>query len=151
MDERSTETVISSLLHDTGKVIYREGTDRRKHSISGYEFLKSELGINNKNILEGVKYHHADAIKGSNIDDNSIAYIVCIADNIASATDRRDKMEEEQGFEISTPLESVFNRLNKNSEHNRQLYYRPDMLNIEKEINYPVSEKSHLIRYTIRR
>ena len=141
MDERSTETVISSLLHDTGKVIYREGTDRRKHSISGYEFLKSELGINNKNILEGVKYHHADAIKGSNIDDNSIAYIVCIADNIASATDRRDKMEEEQGFEISTPLESVFNRLNKNSEHNRQLYYRPDMLNIEKEINYPVSEK----------
>ena len=40
MDERSTETVISSLLHDTGKVIYREGTDRRKHSISGYEFLK---------------------------------------------------------------------------------------------------------------
>ena len=146
MNEKSTELAIGGLLHDVGKMLRREGGDRRKHSIIGYEFLKSQIGISNKNILECVRYHHEDEIKGSNIDDNSIAYIVCIADNIASATDRRDKMEEDKGYEETTPLESVFNRLNKNSEHNRQLYYRPDMLNIEKEINYPVSEKKSFDR-----
>lgn len=141
MNDKGIEIAISGLLHDTGKVIYREGSDRRNHSVIGYEFLKSQIGINNKNILEGVRYHHEKEIKTSNIDDNSIAYIISIADNIASATDRRNKIEKEGGFELLTPLESVFNRLNKNSEHNRQMYYRPDMLNIEKEINYPVSEK----------
>ena len=32
--------MIGSLLHDIRKVVYREGSDRRNHSVSGYDFLK---------------------------------------------------------------------------------------------------------------
>ena len=60
MNEKSTELAIGGLLHDVGKMLRREGGDRRKHSIIGYEFLKSQIGISNKNILECVRYHHED-------------------------------------------------------------------------------------------
>ena len=40
MTDREVKLVFGSLLHDAGKVIYREGTDRRKHSQSGNDLLK---------------------------------------------------------------------------------------------------------------
>ena len=108
MNEKETKLIIAAILHDIGKVIYREGNDVRKHSISGYDYLK-ETGITDKEILDAVKYHHAQSLRNADIEDNSLSYIVYMADNIASATDRRERMEEEKGFEISAPLESVFN------------------------------------------
>ncbi len=138
MTDREVKLVFGSLLHDAGKVIYREGTDRRKHSQSGYDFLKEEVGIKEIEVLNCVKYHHADAMKTANLDDNSLAYIVYIADNIASAADRRQKETEDTGFEISMPLQSVFNILNRNHQ---QMYYEPKMLDIEEDINYPGMEK----------
>lgn len=36
MTEKEIKLIIGSLLHDVGKVIYRQGEDRRKHSQSGY-------------------------------------------------------------------------------------------------------------------
>ena len=110
MNEKETKLIIAAILHDIGKVIYREGNDVRKHSISGYDYLK-ETGITDKEILDAVKYHHAQSLRNADIEDNSLSYIVYMADNIASATDRRERMEEEKGFEISAPLESVFNCL----------------------------------------
>ena len=110
MNEKETKLIIAAILHDIGKVIYREGNDVRKHSISGYDYLK-ETGITDKEILDAVKYHHAQSLRNADIEDNSLSYIVYMADNIASATDRRERMEEEKGFEISAPLESVFNIL----------------------------------------
>ena len=107
MNEKETKLIIAAILHDIGKVIYREGNDVRKHSISGYDYLK-ETGITDKEILDAVKYHHAQSLRNADIEDNSLSYIVYMADNIASATDRRERMEEEKGFEISAPLESVF-------------------------------------------
>lgn len=48
MNEKETKLVIAAALHDIGKVIYREGSDSRKHSISGYDYLKDEAGITDK-------------------------------------------------------------------------------------------------------
>lgn len=54
MNEKETKLIIAAILHDIGKVIYREGNDVRKHSISGYDYLK-ETGITDKEILDAVK------------------------------------------------------------------------------------------------
>lgn len=135
MTEQEVKLVIGGLLHDVGKVIYRTG-DGRKHSRSGYDYLKEEIGLEDKGILESVLYHHADALKNSTIADDSNAYVTYIADNIASASDRRENGSGDYGFEMSMPLQPVFNILNGN--HGQQ-YYHPQMLK-EKEINYPTSE-----------
>lgn len=140
MTDREVKLVLGALLHDIGKVIYRQGDDKRKHSQSGYDFLRDEVRIErcDGDILDCVRYHHADAIKNANIEDNALAYIVYIADNIASAADRRQKISEDAGFEISMPLQSVFNILNRNKE---EKYYEPKTLNPKDGINYPISEK----------
>ena len=107
------------LLHDIGKVIYREGSDRRNHSIAGYDYLKTEAGMQDeKEILDCVRFHHSSMLKGAAIADDSLAYIVYIADNIAAFADRRKKEmdEEEKGFDLSVPLQSVFNVLNGNHQ-----------------------------------
>jgi len=135
MTEQEVKLVVGGLLHDVGKVIYRTG-DGRKHSISGCDFLKDEAGLEDKMILDSVRYHHSDALKSAQIDRDSYAYITCVADNIASAADRRKKEAEDYGFEMSAPLEPVFNILNGNQ---KKMYYSPMML--EEKINYPKSEK----------
>lgn len=91
MNEKEVKIVIAGLLHDIGKVIYREGGDSRKHSLSGYDYLKTETKMTDSEILDGVRYHHAQQLKGAGIGKNSIAYLTYMADNIASATDRREK------------------------------------------------------------
>ncbi|MCM1326310.1 MAG: type III-A CRISPR-associated protein Cas10/Csm1 [Bacteroidales bacterium] len=140
MTDREVKLVLGALLHDIGKVIYRQGDDRRKHSQSGYDFLRDEVCTEqyDTDILNCVRYHHADAIKGANIENNALAYIVYIADNIASAADRRQNDSEDAGFETAMPLQSVFNILNQNNEDK---CYEPKTLNPEEGINYPTSEK----------
>lgn len=138
MTDREIKLVLGCLLHDIGKVIYRQGMDKRKHSQSGFDFLKDEVEIGEKEILDGVRYHHADAIKDAKIDKDSLAYIVYIADNIASAADRRQREVEDTGFEISMPLQSVFNILNGNHQ---EMYYSPKTLDTKDDVNYPGTEK----------
>lgn len=138
MTDKQIDTIMGSLLHDIGKIIYRTGGDARKHSQSGYDFLKNEIGIEIPGILDAVRYHHADALKYAKIEKDSLAYITYIADNIASAADRRQREAEDTGFEISAPLETVFNVLNCNHQ---RFYYKPKMLNPKEEINYPTEEK----------
>lgn len=137
MTDRELELTVGGLLHDIGKVVYRKGDDRRKHSQSGYDFLK-ENGITDRVVLDCVRYHHGDALKNAPISKDSPAYIVYIADNIASAADRRDNDSGDYGFEVSTPLRPVFNLLNGNKG---DYYYSPVLLNEESEINYPIREK----------
>lgn len=138
MTEKEINLVIGSLLHDIGKVIYRQGEERKKHSQSGYEFLKEYLEIQDTELLNCVRYHHADALSGANIDNQSIAYITYMADNIASAADRRQNDAEDSGFEMSMPLQSVFDILNGNRQ---EMYYKPGTLNPKEEIHYPDKEK----------
>ena len=140
MTDQKVKLIVGSLLHDIGKVIYREGGDRRNHSTGGYDYLRTEAGIEDDEILNCVRFHHAAALKNARISEESLAYIVYIADNIAAFADRRKKETEEQeaGFELSVPLESVFNILNGNHEG---LYYRPGDMDPEGKINYPTEEK----------
>lgn len=137
MNDSQLKIAIGALLHDIGKVIYREGTEKVKHSESGYVFLKNEITIDEE-ILNCVRFHHYDEIKNANIEPDDLAYIVYIADNIASATDRRKNGSDDHGFEISTPLESVFNILNGNND---KKYYEPKTLDPKYGINYPTDEK----------
>ena len=137
MTERQVKLMIGSLLHDIGKVIYRQG-DRRDHSISGYDFLKEDAGISDTEVLDTVRYHHGKHLQRARIKKDSLAYIVYIADNIAAATDRRDGETEERGFEAAAPLESIFNLLNGNQE---KYSYSPQTMEEKYGINYP-KEKS---------
>ncbi len=148
MKDEEVKLVIGALLHDIGKVVYRQGQDKRKHSQSGYDYLKEQIGLTDKEILNCVRYHHADGIKGASISEDDFAYIVYIADNIASAVDRRDKEEAESGFQIHTTMQPVFNLLNGNHGN---MYYRPMMLNPDGEINYPVPMQGEFdeIQYNI--
>lgn len=140
MTDRKIRLIVGSLLHDVGKVIYRQGSDRRNHSIGGYEYLKTEAEIEDGEVLDCVRFHHAFALKNADIDENSLAYIVYLADNIAAFADRRKKEDsEDTGFELSLPLQSVFNILNGNSE---EMYYQPGDMDPEGKINYPSREKT---------
>ena len=139
MTEAKVKLITGSLLHDIGKVIYRQGTDRRNHSTAGCDYLKDEVGITDRVVLDCVKYHHAAMLKEAALDDNSLAYIVYLADNIAAFADRRKKAEsDEKGFELAVPLQSIFNILNGNHE---EFYYQPGDMGDDNGINYPSAEK----------
>ena len=133
MTEENVKLAIGALLHDIGKLLYRYN-DGRNHSRSGYEYLKDVVHIEDREILEQVLYHHASLLKNARIENNSLAYITYIADNIASASDRRKTQEEESGFDREMSLQSIFNLLNGNDE---KLCYSAEQLN--KTINYPTS------------
>lgn len=137
MTEEKVELVVGGLLHDIGKVLYRQG-DKRRHSVSGYDFLKEDAGIKSQAILESVKYHHGSELHNAAIDKQSFAYITYIADNIASAADRRENDSEDKGFEMTAPLEPVFNILNGN---NQKKYYHTGTLDEKEGINFPTGEK----------
>lgn len=141
MKDRDEKLVIGALLHDIGKVVYRQGQYSGTHSESGYEYLKTKFTDDlqiDASILECVRYHHADALKNADIAADAQAYIVYIADNIASALDRRKKEDGKNGFERHTTLQPVFNILNGNCG---DMYYKASVLNPDKDINYPQNMK----------
>lgn len=138
MTDTEVSICLGALLHDIGKVIYRQGDDRRNHSQSGYDYLKDDIRIEDRQVLEAVRFHHAEQLKNANISNDSAAYIIYIADNIASAADRRKNDSSDYGFKISMPLQSVFNILNGNHQN---LSYQPQTLSDEYGINFP-SEKA---------
>lgn len=144
MTNEHAQIITGALLHDIGKVIHRTGSIK-DHSTSGYEYLKNTIKLDEKQhkaILDSVRYHHGKFIQKANISNDSPAYITYIADNIASAADRRTSEDSEAGFEKNMPLESVFNILNGNDQH---YYYRPGMLGKQGFINYPTQQR---IEYT---
>ena len=137
MNDKKIKIILGALLHDIGKVLYRAG-DNRNHSDSGYDFLKKEINVKDAEILNAVKYHHYTPLSNSMVDNASTAYITYIADNIASASDRRISVSSEPGFAVDTPLESVFNLLNNNSS---KKYYSPHTLEDKYGINYPTDKR----------
>lgn len=137
MKKEYYELIYGGLLHDIGKVVYRSGSDEN-HSESGYKFLKNEVNLPNKNILDQVRYHHAAMIRKANLPDDSLAYITYMADNISAAADRRKKSDSDYGFDQKMPLASIFNILNGN--HDEQ-YYHPGTLNPEEGIHFPDKQK----------
>ncbi len=136
LKDRQIKLVVGSLLHDIGKVVYRSG-DGRNHSASGYDFLKNQAKIEDTEILNCVRYHHGKYLSSADIAPDDIAYITYYADNVAAFTDRRDASVQEDGFDKSIPLDSVFNILNGN--HGKS-HYAMQVLNPKEAINYPTEE-----------
>ena len=141
MNDREMKLVFGSLLHDIGKVVHRSGNSDN-HSESGYDFLKNNVGFDNADVLNCVKYHHSNSIKSSELCVDNLAYITYIADNIASGIDRRHNSSyESYGFDKKQPLESVFNILNGNNE---KKHYRHNLLDISKGVIYPTDGETKL-------
>ncbi len=134
MQEKQFKVLSGGMLHDIGKLLYR-CNDSRNHSISGYDFLKERARLKDDEILEQVKYHHFAMIKNSGVDNDSLAYITYIADNIAAAADRRKSNEQGVGFVREIAQDSIFNLLNNNMGKKK---YAPGFLT--QEINYPTDE-----------
>lgn len=134
MELQKFKLAVGSLLHDTGKILYRYN-DSRNHSDSGYDFLK-EI-ISDKDILDCVKYHHSAKLKNSGVSDDALCYITYIADNIAAFSDRRKNETGESGFVKNISYESIFNILNKNNGNSA---YQPAMLTEKEGINFPVTD-----------
>lgn len=159
MDEKLINLQIGALLHDIGKIVRRAGKSNKKHSIAGADYLEKEelLDIEKyKEIYDMIKYHHNKEInekmkEKEKLDDDSLAYIVYEADNIASGVDRvkyDDKISDEgkrikiTGIE-GLPLNSIFNRLNvqkndveKNFKfltYNRHSFNMPKKENIDEK------------------
>ena len=137
-EEKCVRLSIGAMLHDIGKVVFRAGEDSRRHALSGADYLSNErVGMKDKEILDCVKYHHADDLRHAKLEKDSLAYIVYMADNIASAADRRERNNAEAnegGFDRTKPMDSIFNLLHGN---HGEMSYSPRQTNVEKEINYP--------------
>ena len=112
LNEQTLKTIFSGLLHDVGKMVYRAG-ENRDHASAGYAYLKERLkDAAWQDVLDGVRWHHAPALRRATAAENSTAYIVCVADNVAAAADRREIEGESTRFDRTLPLNSVFTHLN---------------------------------------
>ena len=95
MDEKLINLQIGALLYDIGKIVRRAGVSSKRHSIAGADYLETEglLDVEKyKEIYDMIKYHYNEEMEENNklnkLDDNSLAYIVYEADNIASGVER---------------------------------------------------------------
>ena len=109
MEKRQVQLIYGSLLHDIGKAVQRAGGEGGIHSKIGGDFIASLDGNSSPEgdgrtkddaihwaeeteILNCIRYHHGDALKrAKDLAPDSLAYLSYIADNMASATDRREK------------------------------------------------------------
>ena len=108
------EVAFGCLLHDIGKPLYRAGAEEGTHSQAGYGFLKKlDPYRDQSEILDCIRWHHSGEIRAANPKEDNVCYIAYIADNVASAADRRKTGET--GFDRSLPLQPVF--LHMNGEH----------------------------------
>lgn len=135
MTEREIKLALGSLLHDVGKVIYRQDGYTGGHSQSGYDFLRDEIGVEDPDLLACVQYHHKRNMPAGEVPDDSLAYIVSFADRAASMAGEGTGSQEDGKFRKSMPLKSIFNHLHGNHEDK---CYQPEMLNEAKNINFPI-------------
>ena len=144
MEEKLAKLAAGALLHDVGKIVHRSGFDGRNHSVSGGDWLESECGVSDGDILRAVRYHHAARLAGADVADDALCYIVYIADNIASGADRRARGadnadDDEKPFSRDARFESIFNLLNGKRDR-PTLFYNPRFLAGSKEIHFPVEK-----------
>ena len=111
MDEKLIYLQLGALLHDIGKIVRRAGLDSKEHSEAGSNYLKDNnlLDDKYKDIYDMINYHHHKYLRSAKLKEDSLAYIVYEADNIASGLDRV-KYEDEKirGNEMDS-LNSIFN------------------------------------------
>lgn len=119
MDEKLVCLQLGALLHDIGKIVRRAGLDSKEHSEAGSNYLKDNnlLDDKYKDVYDMIDYHHAKYLSSAGLKEDSLAYIVYEADNIASGIDRvKYENEKIRGNEMDS-LNSIFNviRVEKNN------------------------------------
>ena len=111
MDEKLIYLQLGALLHDIGKIVRRAGLDSKEHSEAGSNYLKDNnlLDDKYKDIYDMINYHHHKYLRSAKLKEDSLAYIVYEADNIASGLDRVKYDDEKiRGNEMDS-LNSIFN------------------------------------------
>ena len=111
MDEKLICLQLGALLHDIGKIVRRAGLDSKEHSEAGSNYLKDNnlLDDKYKDVYDMIDYHHAKYLSSADLKEDSLAYIVYEADNIASGIDRiKYENEKIRGNEMDS-LNSIFN------------------------------------------
>ena len=166
MDPALIESVIGCLLHDIGKPVQRAALGYRgKHSAIGRAFMKKvwlrdnrnpsqfgdeldepDFSAADRNILDAISYHHAQALRAATehgkLAVDAPAYIAYIADNIAAGTDRRKAASDDEPgastWDPDSPLHSVFNRFGSGTAN---LTFAPEMLDDRVPINIPTDRR----------
>ena len=106
-DSTSTLTLtIGCLLHDIEELIKRG----KKHKDDCNKWFSSYT--DNIELLRCVRCHNKTTLLHSDIPNDSIAYIACLANYIAGGKYEQDSGVTDRPHNSSAPLRSIFNRLN---------------------------------------
>lgn len=111
MDEKLICLQLGALFHDIGKIVRRAGLDSKDHSEAGSNYLRDNnlLDDKYKEVYDMIDYHHTKYLSSAKLKEDSLAYIVYEADNIAAGIDRvKYENEKIRGNEMDS-LNSVFN------------------------------------------
>lgn len=151
MDEMYRKLATGAMLHDIGKLVQRALPGEGSHSRRGAEFIEEVFNTDEiKEVIECIRYHHAEELKNADITAQSPAYIVWEADNIAAGIDRRKKSFEEDDDELyhfrkELPLYSVFNTF-KFEENAAQTAFQLKMLRESEKINLPEKAEAEKLK-----
>ena len=137
MDDKMNSLFYGSVLHDIGKIVQRSTNERITHSRIGVNYLKRFT--DNIDILHQINYHHVKEINGAKLENDDLAFITYIADNIASGTDRRKiETDTKRQWDSKINLEDIFDRFGENSTRR---YIVPSMLSEDTSKIFPVKDK----------
>lgn len=137
MDDKMNSLFYGSVLHDIGKIVQRSTSERITHSRIGVNYLKKFT--DNIDILHQVNYHHVKEINGAKLENDDLAFITYIADNIADGIDGMEIEEDiKQQWNSKTNLEDIFNRF---GEHPTRRYIVPSMLSENASKSFPIKDK----------
>lgn len=132
---RKIELWYGALLHDVGKIVFRNKNElsNGSHSQLGGEYIRKSSDFKDcEGIVESIKYHHYKELNNTKIEHNSLAYITYIANNIANGIDHKDKKETDDHrsqCDKSTALQSVFNILNNNKQTYSYTFKTNELIN----------------------
>ena len=148
MDITGIDLEKAALLHDIGKVYQRAEGIRKTHSEIGKDVLAHFFDEDHAAILRAVAYHHQKDLKTAHLSADDISYIIYEADNLASASDRREFLSKEASpketnaqFLSSIPLSNVFNVFSHEGNSD-QTVYRLQSLNEMEPWAYPRSREN---------
>ena len=137
MDDKMNSLFYGSVLHDIGKIVQRSTNERITHSRIGVNYLKKFT--DNIDILHQINYHHVKEINGAKLENDDLAFITYIADNIADGIDGMEIEEDiKQQWNSKTNLEDIFNRF---GEHPTRRYIVPSMLSKNASKSFPIKDK----------
>lgn len=139
--------VISALLHDVGKLCGRASGKKMKHSDEGAEYIKEKTSGEEdwQDIIDGIRFHHEEALGNAKLPQDSIAYLIYEADNISAGLDRRvSEQDSRVMWDRNAALLSIFNILDGKKD-SKERGYKLKALKQDDDINLPVSKESLVI------